>query len=94
MSDDRLEGQRGAHTHPRPFRRLLEASPDAGPRSGGKASLPWRKAYLFLQMHREEVGAKNHQRSIVDTAFSALKRSFGETVKSLTPIDQVNGLLA
>ena len=57
-------------------------------------SLLWRNAFLFFQMHREEFEEKYHQRSNVESVFSALKRKFGETLRSKNEIAQVNELLA
>jgi transposase len=57
-------------------------------------SLLWRKAFLFFQMHREEFEAKYHARSNVESVFSALKRKFGETLRSKNPVAQENELLA
>ena len=57
-------------------------------------SVLWRKAFLFFQMHREEFEAKYHARSNVESVFSALKRKFGETLRSKNPTAQVNELLA
>ncbi|MFZ0700020.1 MAG: transposase [Thermoplasmata archaeon] len=61
----------------------------------GKAhSILWRNAFLFFQMHREEFDAKYHRRSNVESVFSALKRKFGETLRSKNQTAQVNELLA
>ena len=61
----------------------------------GKAhSMLWRKAFYFFQMHRDEFEAKYHARSNVESVFSALKRKFGETLRSRTPTAQTNELLA
>ncbi|MGA7924187.1 MAG: transposase, partial [Thermoplasmata archaeon] len=57
-------------------------------------SLLWKKAYLFFQMHREEFEAKYHQRSNVESVFSALKRKFGETIRSKNQTAQLNEILA
>ncbi|MGP8078163.1 MAG: transposase [Thermoplasmata archaeon] len=70
---------------------LRSGTPEARARSH---SLLWRKAYLFFQMHREEFEAKYHARSNVESVFSALKRKFGETLRSKNPTAQVNELLA
>lgn len=59
-----------------------------------KGTTMWRKAYLFFQMHRDEFEAKYHQRSNVESVFSALKRKFGDTLKSKNRTAQVNELLA
>ena len=54
----------------------------------------WTKTFYFFQMHREEFEAKYHARSNVESVFSALKRKFGETLRSKNPTAQVNELLA
>ena len=54
----------------------------------------WRKALLFFQMHREEFESKYHARSNVEAVFSALKRKFGETLRSRNRTAQVNELLS
>jgi len=61
-------------------------------KSGG--SPLWRKAFLFFQMHRDEFDEKYHARSNVESVFSALKRKFGETLRSKTRVAQENELLA
>jgi hypothetical protein len=58
------------------------------------ASRLWTKAFYFFQMHREEFEAKYHQRSNVESVFSALKRKFGETLRSKNRMAQENELLA
>jgi transposase len=64
------------------------------PTGHSRHSRLWRKAFLFFQMHREEFEAKYHQRSNVESVFSALKRKFGETLRSRNPTAQTNELLA
>ncbi|MCW6167208.1 MAG: transposase, partial [Thermoplasmatales archaeon] len=59
-----------------------------------KGTRLWRKAFLYFQMHREEFEAKYHARSNVESVFSALKRKFGETLRSKNPTAQTNELLA
>lgn len=54
----------------------------------------WRKAFLFFQMRREEFYPKYHRRSNVESVFSALKRKFGDTIRSKNPSAQINELLA
>lgn len=57
-------------------------------------SVLWRKAFHYFQLHREEFYARYHQRSNVESVFSALKRKFGETLRSRNRTAQVNELLA
>jgi transposase len=60
-------------------------------RAGG--SLAWRKAYHLFQANREEFDRNYHKRSNVESVFSALKRKFGENIRSRTPVAQVNEVL-
>ncbi len=54
----------------------------------------WRRAFYFFQMHREEFEAKFHAGSNVESVFNALKRKFGETLKSKNRTAEINELLA
>ena len=61
---------------------------------GGKAFIPfksnsaptrrgvWNTAFHYFNLHREEFLAHYHQRSNVESAFSAIKRKFGDSVKA------------
>lgn len=69
-----------------PFKSNSTAKPKGAPL--------WRKAFHFFQMHREDFEAKYHARSDVESVFSALKRKFGETLKSKNYTSQVNEILA
>ncbi len=60
----------------------------------GRGSSAWRKAYHLFQANREEFDRNYHKRSNVESAFSAIKRKFGEHVRSRTPVAQVNEILA
>ena len=60
----------------------------------GQGSSAWRKAYHLFQANREEFDRRYHLRSNVESAFSAIKRKFGEHVRSRTPAAQVNEILA
>ena len=46
------------------------------------AQPPTEKVYYLFQAHREEFMAVYHKRSNVESAFSAIKRKFGEHVRS------------
>lgn len=54
----------------------------------------WWKAFHFFQLHREEFDAKYHHRSNVETVNSAMKRKFGEVLRSRNRAAQENELLA
>lgn len=54
----------------------------------------WKKAFHFFQLHRDEFDAKYHRRSNVESANSAIKRKFGEALRSKNRVAQENELLA
>ena len=60
----------------------------------GQGSSAWRKAYHLFQANREEFDRRYHLRSNVESTFSAIKRKFGEHVRSRTGVAQVNEILA
>ena len=63
-------------------------------RSGHHGSPPtWRKAFYLFQAQREEFERNYHRRSNVESVFSALKRKFGENVRSKNDVAQVNEIL-
>ena len=63
-------------------------------RSGTHGSPPsWRKAFYMFQANRDEFDRNYHRRSNVESVFSALKRKFGENIRSRTPVAQVNEIL-
>lgn len=53
----------------------------------------WRDAFYLFQMKREKFDENYHKRSNVEAVFSALKRKFGETIRSRTPVAQINEVL-
>ncbi|MCI4357959.1 MAG: transposase [Thermoplasmata archaeon] len=53
----------------------------------------WIKAYHMFQANRPEFDRRYHIRSNVESVFSALKRKFGENIRSRTPVAQVNEVL-
>jgi transposase len=53
----------------------------------------WNKAFHFFQMNRDEFLASYHRRSNAESTFSAMKRKFGEIIRSKTRIAQENELL-
>jgi len=75
---------------------------------GGKAYIPfkknatdkcrgsflWSKMYHYFQLNRDEFMEHYHKRSNIEATNAAIKRKFGETLKSKNPIAQVNELLA
>jgi len=75
---------------------------------GGKAYIPfkknatdkcrgsflWNKMYHYFQLNRDEFMEHYHKRSNIEATNAAIKRKFGETLKSKNPVAQVNELLA
>ncbi len=59
-----------------------------------EGSPAWRKAYHLFQADRPEFDRRYHARSNVESVFSALKRKFGENIRSRTTVSQVNEVLA
>lgn len=60
-------------------------------RAGG--SPLWRKAFHLFQACRPEFDARYHKRSNVESTIGAIKKKFGETLKSKNRIAQENELL-
>ncbi len=59
----------------------------------GEAGSLWEKMFLFAQFKREEFFQHYHKRSNVESTFSAIKRVFGDHVRSRTDVAQVNETL-
>lgn len=58
-----------------------------------RGSYLWKKAYHYFQFHKEEFLEHYHKRSNVESTFAAIKKKFGESVKSKNRIVQENELL-
>lgn len=56
-------------------------------------SATWDKLLGYYLMHREEFLQAYHKRSNIESTFSAIKRVFGDFIRSRTPVAQVNELL-
>lgn len=54
----------------------------------------WKKMYHYFQLNRDEFMEHYHKRSNVEATNAAIKRKFGETLKSKNTVAQVNELLA
>ena len=54
----------------------------------------WNKMYYYFQLNKDEFMEHYHKRSNVESTNAAIKRKFGETLKSKSQIAQVNELLA
>lgn len=53
----------------------------------------WNKLFHFFQMNRDEFLTNYHRRSNAETTFSAMKRKFGDIIRSKTATAQRNELL-
>lgn len=53
----------------------------------------WEKMYHYFQFRREEFLAHYHKRSNVESAFSMMKRKFGDSIRSKTDTAMVNEAL-
>jgi transposase len=54
----------------------------------------FEKMFHYYQFRREEFLAHYHKRSLVESTFSAIKRKFGDGVRSKTPVAMKNEVLA
>ena len=58
-----------------------------------RRSAIWTKMYHYFHLRRDEFVAEYHMRSNAESTFSAMKRKFGDTLRSKTPVAQRNELL-
>src|SRR5579862_3970321 len=63
---------------------------NAGPNV--KAPL-WTRLYHYFAFHREEFLMHYHRRSNVEATFASIKRVFGDSLRSRTPVARVNEVL-
>jgi transposase len=56
-------------------------------------SATWNRLFHFFQFHKEEFLAHYHKRSNVESTFSSMKRKFGDTIRSKSPVAQRNEAL-
>lgn len=68
-----------------PFRKNTTPQP--------KGSKIWRKTFFYFQFHKEEFMKRYHKRSNVESTFAAIKKKFGESIKSKNRIAQENEML-
>ena len=59
----------------------------------GNGGGTWEKMYHYFQFRREEFLQHYHKRSNVETAFSMMKRKFGDSLRSKTDVAMVNETL-
>jgi len=69
---------------------LIPFKSNATPAQGGL----WAKMYHYFNLHREEFLNRYHQRSNVESAFSMVKRKFGDAVRSKGDLAMKNEVLA
>ena len=74
-----------------PFIALKSNSTDRG--VTGKESKVWRDMFYFFMWKRDEFLKCYHKRSNVETAFSMMKRKFGDSLRSKTDTAMVNEAL-
>lgn len=60
---------------------------------GTSPSHTWNKLFGFFMLHREEFLKAYHKRSNAESAFSAIKRVFGDSVRSKTQTAPINEVL-
>ena len=75
----------------------LGGEPFIPPKIGSKAERNgevWRKMFHLFALKRDEFLAKYHKRSNVESAFSSMKRKFGDAIRSKTDTAMVNESLA
>ena len=73
-----------------PFKSIVQHNSEA---KGLAPPNLWRKAHAYFVLHAEEFYARYHKRSNVESVNSAIKRKFGETLKSKNAVAQTNELL-
>ncbi|MFZ0308792.1 MAG: transposase [Candidatus Sulfotelmatobacter sp.] len=59
----------------------------------GNGGGTWEKMYHYFQFRRDEFLQHYHKRSNVETAFSMMKRKFGDGLRSKTDVAMVNETL-
>lgn len=60
--------------------------------TGGSGGV-WNRLYHYYQLNRDEFLSHYHKRSNVESVFSAIKRKFGEHIRSKTETAQTNEVL-
>jgi hypothetical protein len=60
---------------------------------GNGKSATWNRLFHFFQFNKEEFLPLYHKRSNVESTFSAMKRKFGDTIRSKSPVAQRNEAL-
>jgi transposase len=60
---------------------------------GASENPTWNRLFHYFNLYRETFLQHYHKRSNVESTFSALKRKFGDGIRSKTPVAQVNEAL-
>jgi len=61
--------------------------------TGKRGGALWRKTFHYFQLNKDEFMEHYHKRSNVESTFAAIKKKFGESVKSKNRVAQENELL-
>jgi transposase len=61
---------------------------------GDKQGPVWERMFHYFHLHRDEFLKHYHQRSNVESAFSGMKRKFGDAIRAKTDVAMVNESLA
>jgi len=61
--------------------------------SKGDGSAAWRRMFGLFMYRQADFLAHYHQRSLSESAFSAIKRKFGAAIRSKSPVAQTNEVL-
>jgi transposase len=56
-------------------------------------SATWNRLFHYFQFQKDEFLARYHRRSNIESTFSAMKRKFGDTIRSKSPVAQRNEAL-
>lgn len=70
----------------------FKSNSTATSKNNGRSEV-WTRMFHFFSLHREQFLAAYHTRSNVESTFSAMKRKFGDTIRSKTPTAQINEAL-
>ena len=62
-------------------------------RGTARGSALWNKAFHYFKLHSDEFMEHYHKRSNAESTFAAIKKKFGESVKSKNRVAQENELL-
>jgi hypothetical protein len=77
-----------------PFIAFKSNATGLGGHSRGVGGGAWPKMFGYFMYRRDEFLAHYHQRSNVESAFSMMKRKFGDSLRSKSDVAQVNETLA